>query len=100
MAGALPGALIAASPAGAGDSGLAREVVDCCGPGLAGLACSDLALLPAGRSRGNGTGSDDRAATTWAVRTIRPSAATTIGRIEFTFPPKRPLPNESFQPRD
>ena len=78
----------AVSPSGVSDSGLVGEAVDCCGLDFARTGCCDLAALLAGRSRGTGTGSAGRAAWICAATRAKLSAAATIGRNAFTFPPK------------
>ena len=75
MAGEVAFAAVAVSVSGASDSGRA--------------ACSGLAVLLAGRTRGSGMGSDGHAASTCAIISARPAVAATNDRNEFTFPPER-----------
>jgi len=83
---------VADSMSGASDNGPLREAVDCWGPIFGCAARSGLAVLPAGRSRGSGMGSDDRAACMSAITRLKPRVTTAIGQKGFTIPPRHPLP--------
>src|SRR5215472_17500095 len=81
---------VADSMSGASDNGPLREAVDCWGPIFGCAARSGLAVLPAGRSRGSGMGSDDSAIS--AITRLKPRVTTAIGQKGFTIPPRHPLP--------
>jgi hypothetical protein len=83
---------VADSMSGPSDNGPLREAVDCWGPIFGCAARSGLAVLPAGRSRGSGMGSDDREACTSAITRLNPRVTTAIGQKGFTIPPKHSLP--------
>src|SRR6516225_3170924 len=83
---------VADSMSGASDKGPLREAGDCWGAIFGCAARSGLAVLPAGRSRGSGMGSDDSAACISAITRLKPRATTAIGQKGFTIPPRHPLP--------